>query len=170
MTEVPKTLPTTSSQFSDPGTPLADRAKNNRIRDPCRKLPRMSAADSSALSAFGMLPASICNMPTDEMTASAMAMADRCRAEDETNPGVELGLFMARNTLRGRDKVTFVMSPSLERFRTLVGATIGRIDRQERGWIDTHSRRTEYCHPNHTATTVSSSASDSPDEETPFIP
>ena len=43
-------------------------------------------------------------------------MADRCRAEDHTNPGIELGLFMATNALRGRDKVSFAMSPSLERF------------------------------------------------------
>ena len=63
-----------------------------------------------------MLPAQICDMPTVDMVRSAIAMAKRCRVEDDTNPGVELGLFMARNALRGRDKVTFAMSPSLERF------------------------------------------------------
>ncbi len=101
--------------ISDPGTPLADRAKNGEFATHI-ETPANVGGRFSALSAFGMFPASICNMPTDEMTASAMAMADQCRAEDETNPGVELGLFMARNALRGRDKVTFVMSPSLERF------------------------------------------------------
>ena len=101
--------------ISDPGTPLADRAKNGEFAIHV-ETPANVGGRFSALSAFGMFPASICDMPTDEMTASAMAMADQCRVEDETNPGVELGLFMARNALRGRDKVTFVMSPSLERF------------------------------------------------------
>ena len=108
----------TSNHFvaiSDPGTPLADRVKNGEFAIHI-ETPANVGGRFSALSAFGMFPASICNMPTNEMIASAMAMADRCRAEDETNPGVELGLFMARNALRGRDKATFVMSPSLERF------------------------------------------------------
>jgi len=108
----------TSNHFvaiSDPGTPLADRAKNGEFGMHV-ETPANVGGRFSAFSAFGMFPASICNMPMDEMTASAMTMADRCRAEDETNPGVELGLFMAHNALRGRDKVTFVMSPSLERF------------------------------------------------------
>ena len=101
--------------ISDPGTQLANRAENGEFAIHVES-PANVGGRFSALTAFGMFPASICDMPTDEMTASAMAMADRCRAEDETNPGVELGLFMARNALRGRDKVTFVMSPSLERF------------------------------------------------------
>ena len=101
--------------ISDPGTPLADRAKNSEFAIHV-ETPANVGGRFSALSAFGMFPASICNMPTNEMTASAMTMADRCRVEDETNPGVELGLFMARNALRGRNKVTFVMPPSLERF------------------------------------------------------
>ena len=108
----------TSNHFvaiSDPGTPLADRAKNGEFAIHI-ETPTDVGGRFSALSAFGMFPASTCNMPTDDMTASAMAMADQCRTEDEANPGIELGLFMARNALRGRDKVTFVMSPSLERF------------------------------------------------------
>lgn len=107
-----------SNQFvalSDPCTPLADRAKNGEFAIHV-ETPANVGGRFSALSAFGMFPASICGMPTNEMTGSAMAMADRCRAEDENNPGIELGLFMARNALRGRDKVTFAMSPSLERF------------------------------------------------------
>ena len=55
-------------------------------------------------------------MPIDELRQSANNMADLCRNEDETNPGIELGLFMAKNALRGRDKVTFAMTPSFERF------------------------------------------------------
>ena len=101
--------------ISNPGTPLANRAKNGEFAIHI-DTPANVGGRFSALSAFGMFPASICDMPKDEMTVRAMAMADRCRAENENNPGVELGLFMARNALKGRDKVTFAMSPSLERF------------------------------------------------------
>ena len=107
-----------SSHFiaiSDPGTPLASRAAEGQFTLHI-ETPTNVGGRFSALSAFGMLPAQTCNMPTDDMTHSAMDMAKRCRAEDDTNPGVELGLFMAHNALRGRDKVTFAMSPSLERF------------------------------------------------------
>lgn len=101
--------------LSDPDTPLARRASDGQfaIHVPT---PSNVGGRFSALSSFGMFPASICGMPTDEMTERAIAMADQCRREDVGNPGVELGLFMGKNALRGRDKVTFSLSPSLERF------------------------------------------------------
>ena len=107
-----------SSHFvaiSDPGTPLATRAETGEFALHIETPPDVGGR-FSALSAFGMFPAELCNMPTEEMQRSAINMAERCRTEDHTNPGVELGLFMAANALRGRDKVTFAMSPSLERF------------------------------------------------------
>ena len=101
--------------ISDPGTPLAARAAEGQFAFHVETPPSVGGR-FSALTAFGMFPASICHMPIDDMIRSAMDMADRCRVEDETNPGIELGLFMGINALRGRDKVTFAMSPSLERF------------------------------------------------------
>ena len=100
--------------LSDPGTPLANRAADKEFATHI-PTPANVGGRFSALSGFGMLPASICGMPTDDMTQSVSAMADRCRREDGSNPGTDLGIFMATNTLRGRDKVTFAMSPSLER-------------------------------------------------------
>ena len=107
-----------SSHFvaiSDPGTPLATRAEMGQFALYI-ETPADVGGRFSALSAFGMFPAEICNMPIEEMKRSGIRMATRCRFEDETNPGIELGLFMATNALRGRDKVTFAMSPSLKRF------------------------------------------------------
>ncbi len=107
-----------SSHFvaiSDPVTPLAARAKRGDFALHIETPPDVGGR-FSALSGFGMFPAEFCNMPIDGMKRSAAAMADRCRIQDETNPGIELGMFMATNALRGRDKVTFAMSPSLERF------------------------------------------------------
>ncbi len=107
-----------SSHFvaiSDPGTPLATRAETGQFALHI-ETPSNVGGRFSALSAFGMFPAEICNMPIDDMKRSAIDMANRCRDEDATNPGFELGMFMAANALQGRDKVTFALSPSLERF------------------------------------------------------
>ena len=101
--------------ISDRGTPLAQRAADGEFAFHI-ETPADVGGRFSALSGFGMFPSSICGMPTDEMTQSATAMARRCQVEDNSNPGVELGLFMAGNALRGRDKVTFAISPSLQRF------------------------------------------------------
>ena len=101
--------------LSDPGTPIATRSETGQFALHI-ETPADVGGRFSALSAFGMFPAEICNMPIDEMKRSAINMANKCRAEHHTNPGFELGIFMASNALRGRDKVTFAMSPSLERF------------------------------------------------------
>ena len=101
--------------ISDPVTPLAQRANDGEFAFHVAT-PENVGGRFSALSGFGMFPASICGMPVDEMIDSALAMAAECRREDDANPGIGLGLFMAKNALRGRDKVTFAMSPSLERF------------------------------------------------------
>ncbi len=124
-----------SSHFialSDRGTPLANRAEAGQFAIHI-ETPINVGGRFSALSAFGMFPADICNMPIDEMRRSAINIADRCRVEDHTNPGIELGMFMASNALRGRDKVTFAMSPSLQRFglwlEQLLAESTGKINR-----------------------------------------
>lgn len=107
-----------SSRFvalTDPGTPLAKRGAAGEFVAHV-STPENVGGRFSALSGFGMFPASVCGMPTRELAVSAMAMAMECRREDVGNPGIELGLFMAKNALRGRDKVTLALSPSLERF------------------------------------------------------
>ena len=101
--------------LTDPGSVLARRAADGEFGLHVAT-PANVGGRFSALSEFGMVPASICGMPTEEIGASAMAMANACRSESADNPGVELGLFMARNAIRGRDKVTLAISPSLERF------------------------------------------------------
>ncbi len=101
--------------ISDSGTPLTARAADSQFAFHI-ETPENVGGRFSALTSFGMFPASICHMPREGMVRSAVAMAGQCRNQTETNPGIELGLFMASNALRGRDKVTFAMSPSLERF------------------------------------------------------
>ena len=45
-----------------------------------------------------------------------MQMAERCKDQTASNPGVELGLFLAYNALRGRDKLTLLIAPELRPF------------------------------------------------------
>ena len=101
--------------LSDPGTPLTQRAGDGEFTFNI-ETPTSVGGRFSALTEFGMIPASICHMPIDDMTRSALSMAYLCRHQAADNPGIELGLFLATHALRGRDKVTFAMSPGLERF------------------------------------------------------
>ena len=106
-----------SSRFvaiSDEGTSAAKRAAGGEFATHI-SAPSNVGGRYSALSAFGMFPASICGMPTDEMAASANEMAERCKQANADNPGLQLGNFMVENALAGRDKVTIVTSPGIER-------------------------------------------------------
>ena len=118
--------------ISDRGTPLSVRASEGEFALHI-ETPVDVGGRFSALSAFGMFPADICNMPMEEMIRRAIGMSERCRIMDETNPGVDLGLFMARHALMGRDKVTFAMSSGLERFglwlEQLLAESTGKNDR-----------------------------------------
>ena len=101
--------------LTDAGTVLADRASAGEFEFHV-STPANVGGRFSALSEFGMCPASVCGMPVKDIGRSALEMANECRSEGLDNPGLELGLFLAGNALRGRDKVTFSLSPGLERF------------------------------------------------------
>ncbi len=107
-----------SSRFiaiSDSESPLAQRAAAGDFLH-LIQTPSNVGGRYSALSAFGMFPASICGMPVAEMAERAADMAELCREKSLHNPGLALGSFMARNALAGRDKVTILTSSSLQRF------------------------------------------------------
>ena len=62
----------------------------------------------SVLSAFGLVPAAVAGIDVEPLLASARAMAEACRVDEEeqaTNPGVELGLLLAAAHDCGRDKL-----------------------------------------------------------------
>ncbi len=68
----------------------------------------------SALSPFGMLPATLAGLDTGELLRRAQQMAERCRLEGaDDNPGAELGIAIAAHARAGRDKLTLVASPGL---------------------------------------------------------
>jgi glucose-6-phosphate isomerase len=57
----------------------------------------------SALSPFGILPATLIDIDLERLLSNAVRMAEACRGE--SNPGLQLGLELGRNWREGRDKV-----------------------------------------------------------------
>jgi transaldolase/glucose-6-phosphate isomerase len=57
----------------------------------------------SALSPFGLVPATLMGLEVDELMGGAVAMQEACRTDK--NPGLDLGLALGHAWLEGRDKV-----------------------------------------------------------------
>jgi transaldolase/glucose-6-phosphate isomerase len=103
--------------ISDPGTPLMDLAAERGFRRVFAAVPDVGGR-YSALSHFGLVPAALIGMDITDYLARAGVMAARCRlrGDGETNPGLVLGATLGELALAGRDKITFVTSPSLAAF------------------------------------------------------
>jgi len=102
-----------------------DTSRVSAITDPGSSLERRAAAEGfahiyagrpdvggrySALSAFGVVPAAMCGAPMEAVLDEAIAYLDAGL------PGAgELGLTLGEHALAGRDKLTVVASPGLER-------------------------------------------------------
>jgi glucose-6-phosphate isomerase len=68
----------------------------------------------SALTYFGLVPASLIGLDLDALLASAIAMLGACRAPDPAiNPGVSLGLAIGTLAKAGRDKLTFLIDDEI---------------------------------------------------------
>jgi len=101
--------------ITDPGSALVDLAERYRFRAVFLNDPEIGGR-YSALSWFGLLPAAlggadlrgILNYGKDAMAA--------CRDGGEENPALLLGVLMGACALRGRNKLTFVLSPEIAPF------------------------------------------------------
>jgi len=98
--------------ITDPGTRLASLARDHHYRESFLNPPDIGGR-YSALSLFGLVPAAIVRHPIDALLDSARAMAAACGEDAATNPGLELGAFMASAATVGRDKLTMLTSPEL---------------------------------------------------------
>ena len=101
--------------ITDAGTPLANRASEGQFAH-WLETPRDVGGRFSALTAFGMFPASALGIEISNLQQSAQEIAQACRADMEDNPGLLLGATLGAHALNGRDKVTLITSPGLERF------------------------------------------------------
>ena len=102
---------------TDPGTPLEKLARERGFRSVFSAPPEVGGR-YSALTPFGLVPAALLGVEVGRLLARAREMAIACGARGEAagNAGLALGAAMGELALAGRDKVTFVTSPSLESF------------------------------------------------------
>ncbi len=98
--------------ITDPGSDLETLARERNFLSVFYGLPEIGGR-FSALSNFGMVPAALIGIDVQGFLARAVAMGNRCKALDEQNPGLLLGLILGELAKAGRDKVTLVTSPKL---------------------------------------------------------
>jgi len=101
--------------ITDPGTPLVALAGQHGYREIFQN-PADIGGRFSALSLFGVVPAALIGVDLDDLLGAAEAMAEGCRQNNHTNPGLELGAILGAAALAGRDKLTVILPPSLSSF------------------------------------------------------
>lgn len=99
--------------ISDAGTPLAERAGSGQFLQHIAT-PANVGGRFSALTAFGMYPALLCDMLDEDMITSATAIAEQCQSEPNSNPAYFLADWIVDNAALGRDKLTVAASKSLQ--------------------------------------------------------
>jgi transaldolase/glucose-6-phosphate isomerase len=103
--------------ITDPGSPLADTARERKFRHVFENPPDIGGR-YSALSFFGLVPAAIIGIDVEAF----LDRADRMRQQShpgtpaDLNPGLALGTVLGLLRRSGRDKVTIVAPPRLAAF------------------------------------------------------
>lgn len=98
--------------ITDPGTALVALAAERGYRATFLN-PADIGGRFSALSLFGLVPAALNGLDVEKLLVTSAQLADGCREDSVTNPGLELGAFMAAACRAGRDKLTVLLPPSL---------------------------------------------------------
>jgi transaldolase/glucose-6-phosphate isomerase len=100
--------------ITDPGSKMQGVAESEGFRHIFFGLPSIGGR-YSALSDFGMIPASAMGIDAVQFLDLADEMAIACSScpPIEKNPGVVLGTVLGVLANRGRDKVTFITSPGI---------------------------------------------------------
>lgn len=117
--------------ITDPGTPLAALAHERAFRRVFAGPPDVGGR-YSALSAFGLVPAALIGADVGPLLERARALAARCSpaGPGAENPGLALGAALGEMALAGRDKVTFLTSPTLAAFpgwlEQLIAESLGK--------------------------------------------
>ena len=103
--------------ITDPGTALESLATERRFRRTFSS-PAEVGGRYSALSVFGLVPAALIGVDIHRLLDRAWTMTESCAfcVSGSENPGLALGAALGELALAGRDKVTFVTSPSLAAF------------------------------------------------------
>ncbi len=110
----------TGSHFiavTDPGTPLADIARERGFRHLFENPPDIGGR-YSALSMFGLVPAAIIGIDCDAAPGACRRHAQNCMAgvPGDLNGGLSLGTVMGALHDQGRDKVTILAPTEIEAY------------------------------------------------------
>jgi transaldolase/glucose-6-phosphate isomerase len=100
--------------ITDPGTPLEALAREHEFRE-VFIAPEDVGGRFSALSVYGLVPAALIGVDLGRLLGHAQSMAVSC-ADRESNPGLELGAALGELAMAGREKLTFVVSPTAAPF------------------------------------------------------
>jgi transaldolase/glucose-6-phosphate isomerase len=99
--------------ITDPGESLERIPFSERFREVFLN-PADVGGRYSALTYVGLVPGALMGLDLEAMLASAMDMAQRCRAaQANENPGLALGLLMGSAARAGMDKLTLVIDPRI---------------------------------------------------------
>ncbi|MBP7861318.1 bifunctional transaldolase/phosoglucose isomerase [bacterium] len=100
--------------ITDPGSSLEKLAKEKSYRHIFYGKKAIGGR-YSALSKFGMIPASLAGIDTKAFLESAQEMVDTCNifTPEAENPGLTLGIILGACQRAGRDKLTIATSKSL---------------------------------------------------------
>ena len=103
--------------ITDPKTSLESEARSKNFRYVFTN-PEDYGGRYSALSFFGLVPMALIGINIKEILKSAYRMKQSCSPfiPSDVNPGVSLGAFLGINQKLGRDKATFILSPSIKSF------------------------------------------------------
>jgi len=102
--------------ITDPGKSARSIPHHNELREVFLN-PADIGGRYSALTYFGLVPATLIGLDLDALLASAIAMLGACRSPDPAaNPGVSLGLALGTLAKAGRDKLTFLVDDEIVSF------------------------------------------------------
>lgn len=102
--------------ITDDGTPLVKLAQHYHFRKTFVN-PSDLGGRYSVLSDFGLVPMALMGIDIHAFLSSARQMESSCNsAPAATNPGISLGVVLGVCQKHGRDKVTFVLSSSINSF------------------------------------------------------
>jgi len=103
--------------ITDPGTPLADLAREYGFRKVFYADPDVGGR-YSAFTTFGILPAALIGLDVKALTDHARQAEMACvnTFEIDENPGLSLGIKLGISYLNNRDKLTLICSPAIRSF------------------------------------------------------
>ncbi len=101
--------------ITDPGSKLVEIAKRFDFRNTFINDPNIGGR-YSVLSLFGMVPAALIGIDIVALLSRSAKASTNAKMNDSDNLGAKIGVVMGELAKAGRDKITFITSPSIAPF------------------------------------------------------